>query len=421
LLKDIFVSEKQMKEQIEYSEKVKSLLCVRYPDKKPKAFTHTYGCQGNVADGERIRGMLAAMGYDLTNSPENADLVLYNTCAIREHAENRVFGNIGALKKYKKQNPGMVIAVCGCMAQQSYVAQKIEKSFPYVDLVFGTHALHRLPELLSKTLCRGKRIIDATESDGVIAEGLPVARDNNTDVFLPIMYGCDNFCSYCVVPLVRGRERSRRPEEIIKEAGDIIAGGARLITLLGQNVNSYGKGSESDTDFSDLIRMLDALSGDFQFDFMTSHPKDCSKKLIDTLAGSKHYCRHLHLPVQCGSDRILKAMNRGYTRAQYLSLIELVKNRMPDISLTTDIIVGFPSETYEEFCQTLSLVEKVRYDSMYTFVFSPRKGTKAYEMEDAVPKSEKMKWFSQLLKLQEKIQKEKQKIKKNNPNGMLIN
>lgn len=416
MLKDIFVSQEQMKQQFEYSKKVKGLLLMRYPDKKPKAFTHTYGCQGNVADGERIRGMLNAMGYDLTISPNDADLILYNTCAIREHAENRVFGNIGALKKYKKQNPKMIIALCGCMAQQSHVVQKIEKSYPYVDLVFGTHALHRLPELLSKTLCRGNRIIDTTQSDGIIAEGMPILRDNNEEVFLPIMFGCDNFCSYCVVPLVRGRERSRRPEAIIEEAKDIIAGGAKHITLLGQNVNSYGKGNEPNIDFSDLLCMLDSLTGDFQFDFMTSHPKDCSNKLIDTLEQSKHYCRHLHLPVQCGNDRILKAMSRGYTRAQYLSLIELIKNKMPDISLTTDIIVGFPSETYEDFSETLSLVETVKFDSMFTFVFSPRRGTKAYDMEDTVPKSEKMKWFSQLLELQEKIQKER-KIKKTTQTG----
>lgn len=400
-----FVTDAEMKAQSEYSDRVKSVLSVRCRGREPKAFTHTYGCQGNVADGERIRGMLSLMGYGFTNSPEDADLILYNTCAIREHAEDRVFGNVGALKKHKKQRPEMIIALCGCMTQQPHIAEKIKSSYPFVDLVFGTHVTHRLPEMLSKALCTGKRIIDVTESDGVIAEGIPVERDVKEGAFLPVMYGCDNFCSYCVVPYVRGRERSRRPGDILNEAREIITGGAKLITLLGQNVNSYGKNSGLGADFSDLIGMIDSLPGDFKFDFMTSHPKDCSKKLIDTLAQSEHYCGHLHLPVQCGSDRILKAMNRGYTKDEYLALIKYIRGKMPDISLTTDIIVGFPSETYEEFCQTLSLAEEVRFDSMFTFIFSARRGTKAYEMDDPVPKSEKTKRFKELLALQEIIQK----------------
>lgn len=405
--RDFFVTDAKMKEQSEYSQKVKSVLSVRCRGREPKAFTHTYGCQGNVADGERIRGMLSLMGYAFTNSPEDADLVLYNTCAVREHAEDRVFGNVGALKKYKKQRPEMLIVLCGCMTQQPHIAEKIKNSYPFVDLVFGTHVTHRLPEMLSKALCTGKRIIDVTESDGVIAEGLPIKRGGKENAFVPVMYGCDNFCSYCIVPYVRGRERSRKPAVIINETKALIADGAKLITLLGQNVNSYGKNSGFGTDFSDLISMIDSLPGDFKLDFMTSHPKDCSRKLIDTLAQSSHYCRHLHLPVQCGSDRILKAMNRGYTRDDYLALIKYLRSKMRDISLTTDIIVGFPSETYEEFCQTLSLIDEVRFDSMFTFIFSARKGTKAYEMDDPVSKSEKTKRFMELLALQEKIQKEK--------------
>ncbi|HZK21506.1 MAG TPA: tRNA (N6-isopentenyl adenosine(37)-C2)-methylthiotransferase MiaB [Oscillospiraceae bacterium] len=405
--KDFLIPKEQIDIQSQYKDKVKEILSNRYKGRKPKAYIHTYGCQGNVSDSERLKGLAVKMGYELVNSPKTADLALYNTCAVREHAEDRVFGNVGALKKYKKERQDMIIALCGCMMQQRHVAEKIKNSYPFVSLVFGTHVSHKLPELLLKVLSTNKRVFDFTESDGVIAEGLPTVRGDNENAFLPIMYGCDNFCSYCIVPYVRGRERSRNVKDIILEANEIINGGAKLITLLGQNVNSYGKGT--DTDFSDLIKLIDNLQGDFEFDFMTSHPKDCSKKLIDTLSQSRRYCRHLHLPVQCGSDRILKLMNRGYTRDEYLALIEYAKSKIPNISLTTDIIVGYPSETYEDFKKTLSLVKEVEFNSMFTFIYSPRKGTKAFEMDDPIPKSEKSKWFGELLLVQEEIQK------KNNP------
>ncbi|NLA73017.1 MAG: tRNA (N6-isopentenyl adenosine(37)-C2)-methylthiotransferase MiaB [Clostridiales bacterium] len=398
--KNFLVPKEQLDIQDEYAKKVKTILSARYPDRKPKAYIHTYGCQGNVSDSERLKGLIVKMGYELVNTPKYADFVLYNTCAVREHAEDRVFGNVGTLKKYKTERRDMIIALCGCMMQQRHVAEKIKNSYPFVSLVFGTHVSHRLPEFVNRVLCTNKRVFDFTDSDGIIAEGLPVVRGDNENAFLPIMYGCDNFCSYCIVPYVRGRERSRNPRDIILEAINIIDGGAKLITLLGQNVNSYGKGT--DTDFSDLLRLIDGLSGDFEFDFMTSHPKDCSKKLIDTLSQSSHYCRRLHLPVQSGSDRILKLMNRGYTRDEYLTLIDYAKNKIPDVSLTTDIIVGFPSETYEDFRKTLSLIEEVKYDSMFTFIYSPRKGTKAFYMDDHVSKEEKSKWFQELLAVQEK-------------------
>ena len=296
--------------QREYTQKVASVLGARYPGGAPRAFVHTYGCQGNVADSERITGMLIECGYEPTSSPEDAELCLYNTCAIREHAEDRVFGNVGELKRLKAAKPDMLIVLCGCMTQQEHIAHKIKHSYPYVDILFGTHALYRLPELLSRALCTGRRVFEFEQSDGIIAEGLPVFREKGDKAWLPIMYGCDNFCSYCVVPYVRGRERSRTPDAVIAEAREILAQGCTSITLLGQNVNSYGRGCSFNTDFSELIDMLDALDGDFSFDFMTSHPKDCTHKLIDALAASKHYCRHLHLPVQCGSSALRRQARR---------------------------------------------------------------------------------------------------------------
>ncbi len=405
--KNIFVSESELNVQKEYTEKVRTVLSSRYPT-APKAFVHTYGCQGNVADSEHIKGMLIEMGYVLCDDVSEADFILYNTCAIREHAEDRVFGNVGALKKYKKERPGLIIALCGCMMQQEHIAEKIKKSYPFVNLVFGTHVTHKLPELVSKVLCTGKRVFCIDQSDGVIAEGLPSSRDSGENAWLPIMYGCNNFCSYCIVPHVRGRERSRKPDVILDEAKTLVKEGYKLITLLGQNVNSYGKNCDFDVNFAELIRRIDEIEGDFKFDFMTSHPRDCSFELIDVLSQSKHFCGHLHLPVQSGNNRILKEMNRHYTREHYLELIEYAKKRIPNVDITTDIIVGFPGETYEEFLDTLSLVREVRYGSMFTFIYSPRKGTPAAEMPDPVSKEEKTKWFLELLKVQETITAENQ-------------
>lgn len=400
-----FVSANEMAEQNEYKKKVKNIVKSRFEGEIPKAFVHTYGCQGNVADSEHIKGQLVEMGYVMTETLEEADIIIYNTCAIREHAEDRVFGNVGALKTLKKNNKNLVIGLCGCMMQQEHVAEKIKNSYPYVNLVFGTHALHKLPELLFKVFKTKKRVFSVEECDGVIAEGMPNERDSGENAWLPIMYGCDNFCSYCVVPYVRGRERSREADVVLKEAEDLINEGYKKITLLGQNVNSYGKSLENGINFSELIRRLDKIEGDYTFDFMTSHPKDFTKELIDVLASSKHFCGHLHLPVQSGNNRILKEMNRKYTREHYLDLVNYAKEKIPGVDITTDIIVGFPGETYEEFLDTVSLVKEVKYGSMFTFIYSKRKGTKAASLPDDVSKEEKTKWFMELLKVQEEITK----------------
>lgn len=407
------VSAEELSKQREYSELVRTVLSSRFPVSQPKAFVHTYGCQGNVSDGEKLKGMLEKMGYELTEEVENADLVLYNTCAIREHAEDRVFGNIGALKPLKKKNPDMIIALCGCMMQQKHIADRIYKSFPYVNLLFGTHVIHKLPELLYRVLCNKKRVFSNENSDGNIAEGLPVHRDGSFKAWLPIMYGCNNFCSYCVVPYVRGRERSRDFDTIVNEAQELINQGYKEITLLGQNVNSYNRDRGSEYNFPALLRKINAIEGDFIIRFMTSHPKDCTKELIETMASCEKVAKHLHLPVQSGNDRVLKEMNRVYNREKYLSLIRYAYELMPDLSVTSDIIVGFPGETYEEFLDTVSLIKEVGYTSLYTFIFSPRKGTKAYDMPDVATKEEKGMWFRELLAVQEKIAGERTAKMKN--------
>ena len=389
--------------QREYTRLAREILAAQFPESAPKAFVHTYGCQGNVADSERLKGQLAAMGYTFTEEKEKADLVLFNTCAVREHAQDRVFGNVGALKPVKEHRRHMKIVLCGCMMQQPHVTERIKRSYPFVDLVFGTFAVHRLPELLYKTLRDGRRVFETAETEGEIVEGLPVCRDGVFKAWLPIMYGCDNFCTYCVVPYVRGRERSRSPEAVIGEAKELIASGAKEITLLGQNVNSYGRNCSFGVDFPELLRRVDALEGDFKIRFMTSHPKDCTRELLDTMAVCKKAARHLHLPFQSGSNRVLKAMNRCYTREEYLDLIAYARKVIPDISLTSDVIVGFPGETYGEFRETLSLIEEVKFTSLFTFIYSPREGTKAIEMDDPVTAAEKGKWFSELLKTQETI------------------
>ena len=397
-----FVNAEQIELQKNIAGEVSELLLHRHGE-SPKAFVHTYGCQGNVADSERIKGLLSLMGYTMTEEKEEADLILYNTCAIREHAEDRVFGNVGAIKKLKQSNPNLIIALCGCMMQQKHIREKLFKSYPFVDIVFGTHNQYKVPEIFKSYLTRGKRFFaDITETNEV-AEGVPALRDNSAKAWLPIMYGCDNFCTYCVVPYVRGRERSRKSADIINEFKQIVAEGYKDITLLGQNVNSYGKGLEEDINFSKLIRMLNDIPGDFTIRFMTSHPKDCTKELIDTIAECEKASKHIHLPVQSGNNRILKEMNRRYTREKYLELVNYAKEKIEGLSLTSDIIVGFPGETYEEFCDTLSLVKEVGYTSLFTFIFSSRKGTKAAEMLDPVPYEEKNKWFKELCDLQESI------------------
>ena len=392
----------KIQKQFNIADEVAELLLLRHGN-TPKAFIHTYGCQGNVADSERIKGMLTKMGYTMTEDKSEADLILYNTCAIREHAEDRVFGNVGAIKKLKQSNPNLIIALCGCMMQQEHIREKIYNSYPFVDIVFGTHNQYTVPEIFKSYLLKGKRFFaDMTETNEIV-EGMPALRDNSAKAWLPIMYGCDNFCSYCVVPYVRGRERSRNSADIIAEFKQIVAEGYKDITLLGQNVNSYGKGLDEDINFSKLLRQLNEVDGEFTIRFMTSHPKDCTKELIDTIAECEKLSKHIHLPVQSGNNRILKEMNRHYDREKYLELISYAKEKIEGLSLTSDIIVGFPGEAYEEFCDTLSLVKEVGYTSLFTFIFSSRKGTKASLMEDPISYDEKNKWFKELCDMQEEI------------------
>lgn len=386
----------------EHAAEIKRLMAERAQG-QPLAFVRTYGCQQNVADGEKIKGILAELGFGFTQSSEEADLILFNTCAVREHAEDRVFGNVGALKHLKRKKPGLIIGVCGCMTEQQEVAQRLQKTFPFVDLVFGTHVMHRLPEMLRQVLADSQRVLLLGHEEKTIREDVPIRRDGKSRAWVTAMYGCDNFCSYCIVPYVRGREKSRKPEDVYRECEGLVESGYREITLLGQNVNSYGKGLEEPVDFAELLRRLDGLPGDFRLRFMTSHPKDASRKLFDVMAGSKHIPHHIHLPFQSGNDRVLREMNRRYDREKYLSLIRYARAVMPDVSFTSDVIVGFPGETYEEFQDTLSLIREVGFVNLFTFIYSPRPGTKAAEMPDPVSHQEKTKWFAELLQVQEEV------------------
>ncbi|MBQ1951065.1 MAG: tRNA (N6-isopentenyl adenosine(37)-C2)-methylthiotransferase MiaB [Clostridia bacterium] len=401
------ITEDELNEQQLFSEKVRQHYSECKPESPPLAYIRTYGCQQNVSDSEHMKGMLAEMGFGFTEQPEEADFILFNTCAIREHACDRVFGNVGALKSLKARRPDVLIAVCGCMVQQEHVAAKLKESYSFVGLVFGTHVIHRLPELLLGALQQRKQMTVIPVEDGVIAEGIPVRRDGDFKAWLPIMYGCNNFCTYCIVPYVRGRERSRDPEIILQEAKDLVAAGYKEITLLGQNVNSYGRGATHGVDFAELLRRINAIEGDFTIRFMTSHPKDATPALFDTIAECKKVSRHFHLPVQSGNDRILKEMNRHYTREQYLSLVAYARHVIPEISFTSDIIVGFPGETREEFEDTLSIVKEVGFTSLFTFIYSPRRGTPAAQMPDPVPLEEKTAWLKELTALQEGISGER--------------
>ena len=373
----------------------------------PTAYVETYGCQQNEADSEQLRGMLEAAGYGLTDSAEGADAVIFNTCAIREHAEQRVFGNVGALVHTKRRHPRQKIFLCGCMMGQPAVVERVKNSYPYVDAVFSTHHLWEFPSILLRVLTGKKRVFSVEDSAGSIAEGIPVVRTNTLKAWVSIMYGCNNFCSYCIVPYVRGRERSRRPQDVLDECRALIAQGYKEITLLGQNVNSYGKDLDCGMDFADLLAAVAELDGEFRLRFMTSHPKDASRKLFDTIAKYDKICKQFHLPFQSGNDRVLHAMNRRYTAAQYLELVDYGRSLMPELVLTSDVIVGFPGETEAEFEDTLKLIERVRYDALFTFIFSPRAGTPAASMDDPTPRAEKNQRFDRLCALQNRISEEK--------------
>lgn len=371
--------------------------------REPRAHVETYGCQQNVHDSQRIMGMLEAMGCHFTEDPQEADVIVVNTCAIRENAEKKVYGVVGQLVHVKEKNPEAVICLCGCMAQQEVVAERIRKSYRHVDLVFGPQALWKFPELLHAVYAGRGRVFSIEEEFGSIAEGLPVVRESGVKAWVSIMYGCNNFCSYCIVPYVRGRERSRKPEDILGEIRELVAEGYKEITLLGQNVNSYGKDLDEQIDFADLLEKIDKIPGEYLVRFMTSHPKDAGEKLFDTMARCSHVAKQLHLPVQSGSSRVLKAMNRGYSREQYLEKVRYARRVMPELVLTSDIIIGFPGETEAEAMETVSLIEEVRYDALFTFIYSPRPGTPAAKLPDPVSRAEKQVWFDKLLEAQNRI------------------
>ncbi len=368
-----------------------------------RVYVQTFGCQQNEADSELLAGISADMGYGYTDDPDEADLILVNTCAVREHAEKKALSSIGQFKHLKHRKPELIIGVCGCMVSQISRADQLKNSYPYVDFTFGTSSLYMLPELVWKRLSGGPRRFIMPDDEPAVAEGLPVRRESPYRAWVSIMYGCNNFCSYCIVPYVRGRERSRRPEKITDEVRSLVADGVKDITLLGQNVNSYGKGCSFDCDFADLIMRLGEIDGDYKLHFMTSHPKDVSHKLIDAMAANPHVAHQLHLPLQSGSDRVLSAMNRHYDTARYLETVEYARRKIPDIVLSSDIIVGFPGETDTEFGETLDILRRVRYDMVYSFIYSPRGGTPAAAMPDQVPDDVKGRRMDALLALQTEI------------------
>ncbi len=399
------VSPADVTRQLGFCEKIAERLTSQ--PKEHLALVDTYGCQQNEADSERIRGYLRSMGYGFTTDENAADVIVINTCAIREHAEDRVLGNVGALVHAKRRHPGQIICLCGCMAQEEHVAEKIRQSYRHVDIVFGPHALWKFPELLYRVLTRRVRVFENADEPGSIAEGIPVVRQGKVKAWVSIMYGCNNFCTYCIVPYVRGRERSRLPEDVLAEVRELVEEGYKDITLLGQNVNSYGKDLGLSMDFADLLEQIDAIPGEFLIRFMTSHPRDASQKLFEVMGRCEKVAPVFHLPVQAGNDRVLKAMNRHYDRSGYLDKVKRLREQVPDVVLTSDIIVGFPGETTPEFEETLSLIEQVRYDALFTFIYSPREGTPGAKMEDPMPMTEKKANFQRLVDAQNAISAEK--------------
>ena len=376
-----------------------------YGQTEHKAYVRSFGCQLNVSDGEKIKGVLSGMGFTFTDDEREADLIILNTCAVRESAEDRVFGIVGSMKKLKEENPSLIIGIAGCMTAQEHIAEKIKRSYPQVDIVLGTSAINGLPALLLDCL-RGKKFgADIAEYDDFSA-AVPQIRESSFKASVPIMFGCNNFCTYCIVPYVRGRERSRRPEDIIAEVRELAASGYKEIMLLGQNVNSYGNDLGGECSFPQLLRELNKIEGDFWIRFMSSHPKDASKELIDAIFDCEKVAKHLHLPVQSGSSAVLDRMNRRYTIEKYLGIVDEIRRRDDDFSLTTDIIVGFPNETDEEFRETLDVIKKVRYDNIYSFIYSKRSGTKAAEMPDSISDEEKGHRMRELLEVQREVSTE---------------
>ena len=376
-------------------------------DKNKKAYVLTFGCQQNEADSEKLAGMAISMGYSIADKPEDAELIVVNTCAIREHAEQKALSTVGQFKHLKEKNPALVIAVCGCMVAQEHRQNDIKYKYPYVSFIFGTTALHKFPELLYKYMSAHKRLYYNEEASREVVEGMLIDRNSSYKAWVSVMYGCNNFCSYCIVPYVRGRERSRKMEDVYAEFVELVNRGYKDITLLGQNVNSYGKDSGFDYDFADLLDKLASVEGDYVIRFMTSHPKDATKKLIDVMAKNDRIAKHFHLPMQSGSDRILKEMNRHYDTEKYYGIVEYIREKMPDCAITSDIIVGFPGETEEDFEGTLNMLRKVKFDMLYSFIYSPRKGTRAAEMENQIPREIQNERFNRLLALQNDVALEK--------------
>lgn len=388
--------------QYESNEQAREVIAAHYSH-APSAFVRSFGCQQNVNDSERLKGVLLDLGYALAASPEEADLILFNTCAVREHAEQRVFGNIGALKSLKQAKPSLMIALCGCMAVEKTTVDKLRESYPYVDIVLGPNPADQLGTVLVEKMTTRKRALRVPSIRQEIVEEVPLIRESAFRAFLPIMYGCDNFCSYCIVPYVRGRERSRVSGDIVQEFEQLVAKGYKEITLLGQNVNSYGKGNEEKLDFSDLLELLCKVPGEYKIRFMTSHPKDATRKMIDTIAANPQLCSHLHLPVQSGCNEILSRMNRRYTAEEYIGLIRYAKQVCPEMTFSSDVMVGFPGETEEDFQKTEYLVREVGYTQLFTFIYSRRPGTEAAEQPDHTPHRVKSERIHRLLDIQEEV------------------
>ncbi|MPQ43942.1 tRNA (N6-isopentenyl adenosine(37)-C2)-methylthiotransferase MiaB [Clostridium tarantellae] len=378
-------------------------------DNNLKYYIETWGCQMNEEDSEKLSGMLKRIGYKRTESKDEASIIIFNTCCVRENAENKVFGNLGQLKKLKERNPALIIAICGCMMQQKGMADNVLKRFPFVDIIFGTHNAYKFPEYLARVRQEGVQVKEIINKEEGIVEGLPIDRKSDVKAFVTIMYGCNNFCTYCVVPFVRGRERSRKPEDIEKEIKDLVAEGYKEITLLGQNVNSYGKGLENEITFAELLRRINEIEGLERVRFMTSHPKDLTEDVIMAIKECDKLCEQIHLPVQSGSTRVLKEMNRHYDREYYLDLVKKIKREIPNVSLTTDIIIGFPGETEEDFEETLSMIKEVEYDSAFTFIYSRRKYTPADRMENQINEEVKHKRFNKLVEVVNEIIAKKNK------------